>query len=410
MRFNLTLSVPKDYNADMGYMKGSITCSRCGSRMDEDTGLCVRCGGKSCAVKVYWKGKQHRFRRGFKNKVLNYITANKYLDYIRSEIDRLGDDFDPVVYSGKAVRDRIFEVVWARFIAEKQKLVEKEKRSPEYIRVLESYYRAHYQGLHDRDVRDITKATVKNLHDRIIAKSKTAKNIMDGLRTFLRWCFDAGLIDVVPPFPVVEVDDETLRAALGIEAQKEQFSLIPEEHRDVYVFEGETGLRPGEVCALKIADIDLANAVMIVRRTFSGQQDRKKTKQKKEYFLPLSPVAVEIAGKHMRNRLGEPERLYLFINPVTGKHYTRHYLGDTWNKHTTVAADGVRHYDGTRRSFCTQLVDSGVNPLHAKELMRHSSMKMTERYYHGNITILRSALEKRSATVIPIKEEKTENE
>ncbi|MHB8109684.1 MAG: tyrosine-type recombinase/integrase, partial [Syntrophorhabdaceae bacterium] len=108
-----------------------------------------------------------------------------------------------------------------------------------------------------------------------------------------------------------------------------------------------------------------------------------------------------------QGRLGDPNKLYLFINPVTGRHYTRHFLGDLWNKHTTA---GVRHYDGTRHSFCTQLVDAGVNPLHAKELMRHSSMKMTERYYHGNITILRAALDKRTGTVIPLKEEKTENE
>ncbi|MHB8109685.1 MAG: tyrosine-type recombinase/integrase, partial [Syntrophorhabdaceae bacterium] len=281
-------------------MKGSVTCSRCGSRMDEETGFCIKCRGKSCAVKLYWKGKQHRFRRGFKNKVLNYITAEKYLDYLRSEIDRLGDDFDPVIYSGKAIRDRIFEVVWTRFIAEKQKLVEKEKRSPEYIRVLESYYRKHYVSLHDRDVRDITKATIRNLYDAIIAKSKTAKNVMDGLRTFMRWCFDAGLIDVVPPFPAIEIDDETIRPALGIEAQAEQFKLIPDEHRGVYIFESETGLRPSETCALKIADIDLENAVMLVRRTFSGTKDRNKTKHRKENFIPLSPVALEIARLHMQ--------------------------------------------------------------------------------------------------------------
>jgi integrase len=379
-------------------MKGAILCQKCGRRMDEETGLCPKCLKPSCKVQIWYKQRAWVYRRGFSGKVFNFSTGFKFLKYIQGEIDRLGDGFDPHVFEAHAVKDRIFEEQWGRFIKEKQKLVEREKRSPEYVRVLESYNRAHYKHLHSKDVRDIKKATIKNLHDMIIAKSKTTKNIMDGLRVFFHWLHDAGIIDEVPVFPVVEVDDLDVMPALDLATQKAQIDLIPMPHRDVYLFESETGLRPGEVCALRIDHIDLVNRVMLVARTFSGTHDRGKTKQKRQAFLPLSELACEIAGRHMQGKL---PGAYLFVNPVTGRHYTRRYLGDTWNKYSTI---DIRHYDATRRSFCTQLVDAGINVLHAKDLMRHSTLKMTERYYTGNVNILRNALDKRTAQVIPISE------
>jgi len=71
--------------------------------------------------------------------------------------------------------------------------------------------------------------------------------------------------------------------------------------------------------------------------------------------------------------------------------------------HKTVS---VTHYEATRHSFCTQLATVEENALKVKDAMRHSSIKMTEKYYHGNVNIIRSTFEKRTATVTPIEQTK----
>lgn len=257
--------------------------------------------------------------------------------------------------------------------------------------------------LKDRDVRDIKKVNIKELSDSINTKSKTQKNIMDGLRAFMNWLHYNGIIETVPPFPSIEIDDADVKYALDVSTQMEQLNKIPEMHRDIFIFEADTGLRPSEVCALKVKDFSIAQGVVLIQRTFSGKHLREKTKQKKKKLLPLTERPLEIATKHLQ---GKPPDAFLFINPITGRHYTRHTLGDYWNRYVDVP---LSHYDGTRHSFCTQLVDADVNPLQAKELMRHSSLKSTENYYHGNINVLRLALNKR-AKIISLSMDRTEIE
>ncbi|HQJ95351.1 MAG TPA: tyrosine-type recombinase/integrase [Syntrophorhabdaceae bacterium] len=59
----------------------------------------------------------------------------------------------------------------------------------------------------------------------------------------------------------------------------------------------------------------------------------------------------------------------------------------------------ITYYEASRHSFCTQLVDDGIDLLYAKELMRHTDVRTTQRYYHGNITRLRDIVNKRGKTV-----------
>lgn len=374
-------------------MKGTILCRKCGSRINEETGTCTKCEEKICIIKIYFKGKGWFYRRGFQHEVFTYPKAIKFLNYIRQEIDRLGKDFNPLDFTDVQLKDRIFDNQFDKWIKEKERDVKRGKRSPEYVRVLNTYNHKWYTSLSQKDVRDIKKGTLKELADSITTKSKTRKNIMDGLRSFFNWLYEAEIIESVPLFPVIEVDDADIKYALDITSQYEQLQMIPEDHRDIFEFETETGLRPGEVCALMVKDILISQESALIGRTFSGTHLREKTKQKKKYLIPLSDRALEIAVKHMQGKLPDS---FLFIHPLTGRHYTRHTLGDLWNRYVDVP---IPHYDGTRHSFCTQLVDAGVNPLQAKELMRHSSLKSTEHYYHGNVKTLKTALNKRTKII-----------
>jgi len=88
---------------------------------------------------------------------------------------------------------------------------------------------------------------------------------------------------------------------------------IPEEHRDVIEFGFETGLRPGELCALKVKDLDMRGQQALIQRTWSGSKLRETTKGKTKRFIPLSDRAFQIAVKHIPDK--HPEA-FLFVNPL----------------------------------------------------------------------------------------------
>ena len=64
-------------------------------------------------------------------------------------------------------------------------------------------------------------------------------------------------------------------------------------------------------------------------------------------------------------------------------------------------------YEASRHSFCTQIVESGINTLQAKLLMRHSDERSTQKYFQGNIAKLRAVVTNR-VTVKPLRSEKIE--
>jgi len=57
------------------------------------------------------------------------------------------------------------------------------------------------------------------------------------------WLFKKGMVAGVPAFPTVGGDDATVRVSLEYEDQQSFLETIPDEHRDIFDFGFETGLR-----------------------------------------------------------------------------------------------------------------------------------------------------------------------
>jgi integrase/recombinase XerD len=117
-----------------------------------------------------------------------------------------------------------------------------------------------------------------------------------------------------------------------------------------------------------------------IEATFSGTILRSTTKQKKKRVIPLSDRAFDIATKNSKDK--HPKQ-FLFVNPVTGRHYTTNTLGKIWKK--KAGLNGICLYEATRHSFCTQLLENGADIRMVQELVGHSDIRMTEKYTHVKI-------------------------
>ena len=81
--------------------------------------------------------------------------------------------------------------------------------------------------------------------------------------------------------------------AFSLEEIKRIIGSANEPHKTFYSILAETGIRGGEICALRVADLDLENAVIYVRQSvWRGQIQTVKSKKGNRRF-PISPELVE---------------------------------------------------------------------------------------------------------------------
>jgi site-specific recombinase XerD len=91
----------------------------------------------------------------------------------------------------------------------------------------------------------------------------------------------------------------------------------------------------------------------------------------------MLPRAREIAREHMTGK--HPDD-YLFINPLTGRHYTPDALYESFRKYSGVS--GVTVHEATRHSFITDVSEQDIPDEQGMLLSGHSSRSSYERYKH----------------------------
>ncbi|MDD5007471.1 MAG: tyrosine-type recombinase/integrase [Syntrophorhabdaceae bacterium] len=379
-------------------MKGLILCNKCRKKMD-GVCKCTEKGNAKCIIKIYWKGKNYEYRRDDKGFIYTYETALSRLTNIANEIRK--GTFNPVEFSDTRIKERKFENKIEKWLQEKEKELQRGVIRPSSYGNINGYISNYFTFFHGMDVREIKLEQLSDFYDSLPStlKLKTKKNIFNALHSFFVWLWKRGVRDI-PPFPNMEGDDDSKeRVALDYEDQQELLKKIPEIHRDIIEFGMETGLRVGELIVLKIGDIDFKNGSLWVRRTVSAYVNIvESTKGRHKDKIPLSNRALELCIKNVQ---GKEKWDFLFIRPDTGKRYSVKAPNAIWKKYTGL--NDVTYYEASRHSFATQMVDSGVDSLQTKELMRHTDVRTTQRYYHGSTTRLRDIVNRRGQVLSLVK-------
>ncbi|MGR5414114.1 tyrosine-type recombinase/integrase [Vibrio astriarenae] len=129
-----------------------------------------------------------------------------------------------------------------------------------------------------------------------------------------------------------------------------------------------TGLRRGELMALKWTDISFDNRYLTVRATIA--------KSKKSRVVPLNDTAYQVLFSW---RKMHPKNEYVF---VSGQDKPLTDIKKPWLK--LVEKSGLVNFNfhDLRHHFASQLVMAGVDLNTVRELLGHSDLKMTLRYAH----------------------------
>lgn len=149
-------------------------------------------------------------------------------------------------------------------------------------------------------------------------------------------------------------------------------ALSNKKHKAMLFTAYSAGLRVSEIVELKISDIDSSRMQIFVRRA----------KGKKDRYVNLSPVLLDILRKYLSEYRPQPKE-YLFESEQTNTAYPTRTVQQIFNNAKTKA--GIKKEVGVhslRHSFATHLLDKGTDIRYIKDLLGHFDIKTTERYLH----------------------------
>lgn len=163
-------------------------------------------------------------------------------------------------------------------------------------------------------------------------------------------------------------------------SEKEKIRLLEaaSEHlTPILIVALNTGMRRGEILNLTWDRVDLKQRLIQVVNTKSG---RNRT-------IPVNSALFKLLSELKMDRKNE----YLFPNPQTDLPF-RTVRRSFKNACRSAKIEGLRFHD-LRHTFASRLIELGIDIIRVKELLGHSTVKITERYTHSNSEERKKAVE-----------------
>jgi integrase len=163
----------------------------------------------------------------------------------------------------------------------------------------------------------------------------------------------------------------------------------------LYVLAVSTGMRQGELLALKWQDVDLENASVSVRRTLTKHGTRllfgePKTKKSRR-TIHLTEAAVRVLREHLDRQLGQIERLgdlykdqgLVFASevgtPINPTNLRKRSFASLLKR---AKLPRIRFHD-LRHTCATLLLSRNIHPKYVQELLGHANIAVTlDTYSH----------------------------
>lgn len=148
---------------------------------------------------------------------------------------------------------------------------------------------------------------------------------------------------------------------------------------DLVLLAVNTGLRRTELLLLRWSDVDLQNKTIFVRA------ENTKTKTSRVVPLNLSSIRA-LLGRRLEFYERGKKNFESFVFPATSKKLfdkngVWHFYNTFVKVRQSVGLNDLRFHD-LRHTFASALVSCGVDLIKVRDLLGHSSIKMTERYAH----------------------------
>jgi integrase len=191
------------------------------------------------------------------------------------------------------------------------------------------------------------------------------------LKGFISWCRKHGYLTINPLQNLAHIahQPETDWRALNFDEISQLLQHCKPDRRLLYEIALCTGLRVGEIAALRVRHLDLEGSCL--RPETSAVKNRRKTVQ------PIPRALADRLAFHIKGKSADAPLVF-----VSG-HYDENFVLDLRRasiKRQTPAGQAVFH--SLRKSYTTLLQEmSGASLVEAQKLTRHSDPRLTANTY-----------------------------
>jgi len=261
------------------------------------------------------------------------------------------------------------------------------------LRMFTKFLAGRNRSVVDATVLDV-RGFLASLQVRGLSRATVARRTAS-VRSFYKFLLRQGLLKESNPMSTLRSPrrDQKLPVFLTV-SDVNRLMRMPERttwigRRDVAMFEMlyGGGLRVGELVGLNLADVDVGNAMLLVRG-----------KGKKERIVPCGRTAIETMQSYLAPGLGkQPERFdpnALYLSFRTGLRITTRSVARILTKYVQMASlDSKISPHSLRHSFATHMVQNGADLRAVQELLGHENLSTTQVYTHLSQEHLHEAYE-----------------
>jgi len=230
---------------------------------------------------------------------------------------------------------------------------------------------------------EVTGADLERFRDALIAgraSDRTVNKYLGVLSDIFSWAKRRyGL--AANPVAEVERRPQHKRANIDVYSKEEVLALVraaqSEQDAALYLTAAFTGLRRGELLALRWRDVDFANATVHVRRNLTSA-GLTSPKAGKERAVPLAgEVATALASLSQRDRFTAEDDL-VFVN-TRGDHQVGRVVSRRFREATSRAGLRQLRFHDLRHTFGTHAIRT-ADSREVMEWMGHEDIRTTQAY------------------------------
>ncbi len=336
--------------------------------------------GFSYRAKIYWiDGKE--MSQGFRRKVDAEAWERKKLEE-RDQIRITGIVIQDSLTFGEFVEKWMREKVAARL-------------SPSTQSNYESDLRLHILPI----LKDVPTRSLRLEHGNqillsLISKGRSPKTINGVLGLLQGIMNDAVLWQFSHRNPFVglkPLKGETVVDTYWTDSEIEQFLRANLRHHryPIWVTALNTGLRRGEIAALKWDRVSFQRKQMEITRSVSryGLQDRTKTGRKR--IVPMNEAIFELLWPLWKEQKSE----FVFCEEDGSQVDAHHIYRDFHAAQRRAGFQTLIRFHDLRHTFASHFMMKGGNIYDLQKILGHTTIQMTERYAHLSPTHLENAIQ-----------------
>ena len=226
-----------------------------------------------------------------------------------------------------------------------------------------------------------------DLPEKLRLAPKTVANHLSVLRKALKLAKDYGEIQNVPSFTMPKIPPQDFDH-LSFEEAEAFVAAADPDWRAMFLLAIRTGLRIGELRALRWSDVDMDRGLVHVRQNATIDGKIKAPKNNTFREVPLSDEARAALKAHPRH-----VRSTFVFYQTNGAMLLEHHCKHPCRRASAKAKLGrVVYWHVLRHTFASHLATRGVPMKTIQDLLGHGSLAMTQRYAHLAPNVPRDAV------------------